>query len=449
MANLKSKTVLVYDYGQFVELAVTLSKSFGRTLYFAPWVMGGAPTSKILRIGEGIAGIERVDEIWPHLDDIDLVVFPDAYEPGLQEYLQGRGKRVWGARSGSELELDRVKSKQLSKTLRIDIAPYKVVTGIEALRSHLKANDDQWVKISNTRGDMETFHAKSYAASEQRLDELEHNLGAEKSVMEFVVEAGIDPAVEVGYDGYTVDGGFPDNSLVGVETKGKAYFGRTMAYRSLPKQVRSVNEKLAPALEAYGYRGFISTEIRCKGDKAYLIDPCCRCGTPPSELYQVMIENLGDVLYDGAGGDLVEPDYREQYGAMVMLSSEWAMTNWQHVRFPDNVRENVKLHNMRMIDGQYYVIPHIDGRSQIGAVVATGNTADAAIAECKRIADLVEGEGIEKQTDALDQAREQLDKIVEDAEPSRPSRRARTKADVMLKRGDISEKQYQRMIAEV
>ena len=147
MASLKTKCCCVYDYGQFVELAVTLSKQFGRVLYFAPWVDGGNPTSRLLRVGEGFDGVERIDEIWPYLDEIDLVVFPDVYEAGLQEYLVSRGKRVWGCRSGSELELDRKASKEISKSLGIDIAPYEVIKGFDKLREHLKHNQDQWVKM--------------------------------------------------------------------------------------------------------------------------------------------------------------------------------------------------------------------------------------------------------------------------------------------------------------
>ena len=442
MDNLKDKTVLVCDYGQFVELAVTLSKDFGRVLYFAPWVGGGCPTSHILRIGQGIDGIERVDETWNHLDDVDLVVFPDAYEPALQEFLVSRGKRVWGCRGGAELELDRIRSKAISKKLGIDIAPYDVVTGIEALRGFLKNHDDKWVKISTTRGDMETFYAADYAHVEQMIDKLAADLGPKKKVMEFIVESAVSPAVEVGYDGFTIDGRFPNASLVGVETKGQAYFGKTMRYAAVPEQVRSVNEKLAPALKRYGYRGFLSTEIRCKDDKAYLIDPCTRCGSPPSELYQVMIENLGEVLWEGADGIMVEPEYKAKYGAMLMLRSEWATTNWQQVSFPDSIRKNVKLHNMTMLDGEYYVIPHMDARAQIGAVVAMGDTAQKAIKECKRIAELVEGHMLEKSPDALDEAEENLSKIVSD-KPDTPLQR---KADAARKAGKISDKQYERML---
>jgi len=170
--NLKSKTCLIWDNGVFTELAVTLAKDFGRVLYYVPWT-SGMPKSNALMIGEGLDGVERVASPWSYYDDIDLWVFPDVYEGDLQDFLVSQGKRVWGCRSGACLEIDRPASKEESKKLGIDIGPYKVITGLDALREHLKANDDQWVKISGTRGDMETFGAKSYEKVEPRLDELE------------------------------------------------------------------------------------------------------------------------------------------------------------------------------------------------------------------------------------------------------------------------------------
>jgi phosphoribosylamine-glycine ligase len=446
MAGLGSKTVLIFDYGQFVELAITLSKSFGRTLYYAPWIAGGNPTSRMLRIGQGFEGVERVEEIWPHIDDVDLFVFPDVYEAGLQEYLVGLGKRVWGCRSGAELELDRPASKELSKKLGIDIAPYTVVEGFDALRKHLKTHKDVFVKISGTRGDMETFHSPDYAATEQRLDELEHNLGAHKKIMEFVVEDAINDAVEIGYDGYTVDGRFPQMALAGVEAKCKAYVGRTMRYRELPKDVRSINDKLAPALQKYGYRGFLSTEIRCNDDGAYLIDPCARCGTPPNEVYQVMIKNLAEILWEGAQGVMLEPEYAAKCGAMVLLQSEWGEDNWQHVSFPESIRAYVKLHNATVIDGEYYVVPHMDRRAQIGAVIGMGDTADAAIKQCKERAEQVEGYTIEKPVAALDEAREQLDEILG---PEKKVTRLERQAEELRRAGKISDRQYERMVERV
>jgi hypothetical protein len=300
--SLKSKTALVWDNGIFTEIAVLLAKDFGRVLYYVPWT-SGMPKSNALMIGEGVSGIERVASPWSHFDEIDIWIFPDVYEGELQSWLASQGKRVWGCRQGAELEIDRPTSKEACRKLGIDIGPYKVIEGLDALRKHLKANDDQWVKISGTRGDMETFGAKSYEKVEPRLDELEHNLGALKKVMTFTVEQGINDAIETGYDGYCIDGKFPKGAMTGVEVKDEAYLMKTVAWRDLPDPVRSVNEKLSPALKKYGYRGFISTEVRVTKDgKAYLIDPCCRAGSPPNELYQLMISNMADVIWYGAEG---------------------------------------------------------------------------------------------------------------------------------------------------
>ena len=443
MVSLKSKTALVYDNGVFTEIAVTLAKSFGRVLYYVPWT-SGLPKSNELLIGKGVEGIERISDPWAYFDDVDIWIFSDVYEADLQQWLHDRGKRVWGCRHGAELEINRPLSKEKSKKLGIDIGPYKVITGLDALRKHLKANKDQWVKISGTRGDMETFGSKSYEKVEPRLDELEHKLGALKKIMEFTVEDGIPDAVEVGYDGYTIDGMFPRNAIAGVEVKDEAYIMKTLRWSELPDQVRSVNEKLSPALKQYGYRGFISTEIRCTEDgKAYLIDPCCRAGSPPAELYQVMIENLAEVIWYGAEGVMIEPEFKAKWGAQVLLISEWADQNWMHVSFPDKIRDHVKLRNFCMIEGEYYVIPQWTGCAEIGAVVALGDTPEQAIKECKRLCELVEGHLLTKPVDALDLARQQLDEVL----PDKPKSKEQAKAEQAFKAGKISDRQYEKILA--
>jgi hypothetical protein len=796
MVDLKRKTALIWDNGLFAEFAVTLAKDFGRVLYFSSWV-NGYPKSNAKMIGFGIPKVERVDEPWSHLDEVDLFVFPDVYEGGLQEYLVSQGKRVWGCRGGDWLELDRPRSKEASRKLGIDVGPYKEIEGLDALRKHLKAHDDQYVKINSTRGDMETFHSPNYENAEPVLDHLEHTLGAKKKIMTFIVEQGINDAIEVGYDGFTIDGKFANGAIVGVEVKDKAYLGKTMTYGRLPENVRSVNDKLAPELKSCGYRGFISTEIRSNKDGDFLIDPCCfaddtevltdqgwklfqdldhsegiatlnvesgeteyqyptdfvsyrytgemvlisnkekgieclvtpnhgvwrtdrrgnvlfreradslsdkgyiprtgkwigenvesyivppyysrwvsgkgvgvvrehiaealsvpikdwlrflaiylgdgsvhsdwslniaqtdesdkkeavaaildalpfkssrnargfvvnsvqltehmrdtglcnekripdyvkglsaeliatfldayrlcdggehkgqklyyttskgladdlqelifkagrlanirkrevagttmtvgdktytrnhdtyvvaevgaqtrfwfetgsradryisrvpydgmvhdvtvpngtvyvrrngkpfwssncRAGSPPSELYQNMIGNLAEVLWYGAEGIVIEPEYVAKWGAEVLLHSSWADQNWQQVRFPKSVRDNIKLRNFCVIDGEYYVIPQWSGMPEIGAVVAMGDTAQQAIDECKRIAKLVEGHNIEVPDEALDEAYKDLKATLKTADvPPSPLER---RAEAMKAKGLISAKQLERML---
>jgi hypothetical protein len=411
MTSYKNRSVCVVENGLFVEFAVLLSKSFGKTYYYAPWE-GGYPSSNPLLIGQGIPNVTRLKSIWPMLDEIDLFVFPDVYQGALQVHLASLGKRVWGGRMGEELELDRAAAKVHLDSLGIDIGPYRVIKGLDALRMHLMKHENQYVKISRTRGDMETFKSKNYALIEPRLDELEHKLGAKKKIMEFVVEDEIKPAVEVGYDGYTIDGKFPKNAMWGIEVKDKGFVMQCKPYAKLPEQVKSVNQKMEGTLKNYGYRGFISSEIRITKDgTGYAIDPCARAGSPPSELYQVMVKNWPDILWNGAEGVLVEPEFAAKWGAELLLLSSWATKNWQAVQFPKSIRDNVKLRQLTMIEGKHYFVPQMSDMPEIGAVVATGDTMEDAIKECREIADKVEGHYIEVISGSLDEASEEFAKL--------------------------------------
>ena len=99
-----------------------------------------------------------------------------------------------------------------------------------------------------------------------------------------------------------------------------------------------------------------------------------------------------------------------------------------------------------MIDGQYYVAPHQNGATAVGAVVAMGDTQDEAIAECKRLAEMVEGYSIEKPTQALDKAGEQLSEAI--GARGKPASKTERKAASLAARGAISPKQLAKMGAE-
>ncbi|WP_340054498.1 hypothetical protein [Pseudomonas sp. JAI120] len=233
--------------------------------------------------------------------------------------------------------------------------------------------------------------------------------------------------------------------MTGGEVKDEAYLMQTVRGAELPEQVRTVNEKLAPALKSYGYRGFLSTEVRCTKDgKAYLIDPCCRAGSPPNELYQVLMENIAEVIWYAAEGIVIEPEYKAKWGAEVLLISEWADQNWMHVAIDKSVADFVKLRNFCRIEGEYYVIPQWTGCAEIGAVVAYGDTPDEAIANCKAVADKVEGHLLDKPLDALDIAREQLEQVLGKDKPKSKQQR---EAEALYAKGRISDKQLDKMLA--
>lgn len=410
MDDLSKRSCLVYDNGLFVELAVTLSRTFGKTYYYSPW-QRSFPRSNEMMVGDGLPRITRVDSIWPLVDSIDLFVFPDLFHGPLQVYLDKLGKRVWGGRLGENLEILRGLQKRWLKKADIAVADYRQIQGTDRLREYLKEHENVYVKISRTRGDMETFHSENYRLIEPRLTELEHILGAKKTVTEFIVEDAIDDALEVGYDGYTIDGRFPAMALHGVESKDAAYFGEVGEYNALPGAIRSVNNKLAALLQSFRYRGFFSADIRIKNGTPYVIDPCMRMASPPGELYQYMIENLAEIMYEGAMGKVIEPKFKGRYGAELVMQSHWAETNWQPVDYPPSIAEQVKLHYRTVIDGRNYFVPQEAPMKEIGAVVGYGNTADEAIANVTKAAKKVSGYDIKFDYAALDDAAAQMRKL--------------------------------------
>jgi hypothetical protein len=444
MENLKTKTCLVWDNGLFVSLAVTLSAHFGKVLYYCPWITG-FPTSQLQMIGVGVKGIERVDSPWTRLDEVDIFVFPDVYEGDVQKYLASLGKRVWGCRGGCEMEIDRARSKEISKGLGIEVGPYKTMVGIDKLRKHLKTHEDQYVKISRTRGDMETFHAPNYEAIEGKLDEIDFKLGPKADLMEFIVEDNTGPAIEVGYDGYSIDGQFPNYCLVGVEAKDTAYVAKQMKYTKIPRSVSGVNEKLSPKLREYKYRGFLSTEIRSTEDgHDYLIDPCCRSGSPPGELYQLIVENLGEVIWQGSQGILVEPEFAGKWGAELIILSDALAEGWIKVSYPKEYEDNVKLRYFTEYEGSKYVIPQANKMPFLGAVVAYGDTAKEAIDRVTEITKTVEAFDIRSQSDALETALDDLKEMLGNA-ADKPASKEQVKAEDARRSGKISERQYEKL----
>jgi hypothetical protein len=408
-----SKSVLVIDNGVFVELAIKLSADFGMVRYYSPWE-AAFPVSEAMLIGEGVPGIKRVNDWYSVIDDTDLFVFPDIYWGGAQVYLEERGHRVWGSRKGEELEIYRDKAKVLFKSLGLPQGAYEVIIGFDDLRKYLKANKEQWVKITVTRGDMETFFSKNYDNIEPKLDELEYKLGAKKHIMKFIVEEVLKDKVEIGYDGYTVDGEYPSKCMTGIEVKDLGYCGYVRDYDKLPKEITGFNEAIAPTLKKYQYRNFFSTELRVgKDHKAYMIDLCCRAGSPPSELYMNMIDNLSEVIWEGAAGKCVDPEYNAECGVQIILHSSWADNNYQAIQFPEKYRDNIKIKDLAVIKGNYYAAPISVGMAEFGSVVASGKDLEEASEKAMEIADQVEGYYIDRPSASLEKAQEEFKKLEE------------------------------------
>ncbi len=409
--NLKTKTICVVDNGLFVSFARMLAKEFGKVYYYVPYQMAFV-RSQGMCVGEGFDDIERITEPLGMADKIDMWVFLDLYQADLQCYLEEHGARVWGGRHGEEMELFRWEFKQYLKKVGLSVQPCELVKGMPALREHLKkVKGTKFVKTSFVRGDFETFKHEDYSVTEPRLDEISHTLGPLKDDYKFIVEDEIPNAVEIGYDGFSVDGKFPSIAMTAIEIKDVGIVGKAEGYEHFAKQVKEVNTKLSKGLADHRYRGFLSTEVRVnsKGE-GFLIDPCCRLGTPSNELLQELFEGWGEVLWNGAEGVLHDPRKIANYGVMAVIHSEWAVNDWLNVLYPKELERWIKLRMHTRIGGKDYIVPQAVGMPDVGGVVGVGKTMKEAIDSCKERAKQIKGFQVHVATEAIDRGLEQVEK---------------------------------------
>lgn len=378
---LKDKTVIVFDHGGYVEVTKTLSKEFGKVYYYTPWETG-FPTSNDTLVGSGFKEFERINHFWDYVEKADLIVFTDIYHGDLQEYLERIGKRVWGAKEGDTLEISRYDFFMYLEKIGLPIPPTQLVVGIDNLRKYLKNNDNNFVKVDSMfRGDIETFHHINYEITEPILDKLEYKIGVRKNSIRFIVQEPIPTKAEIGYDGYTVDGEFPESCLFGIEVKDKGYVGEVRKYSDIPKEIKQVNDALSATLKKYKYRGNISTEIRVGEDgKPYLIDITCRCPAPPTAVMLELIDNWGEIMYEGANGKLIEPVFNAKFGAECIGLSEFAKEhNFAQIFYPDNIKQWVKQPYSCVVDGKTYVIPQSWENARVCEIVAIGDNLEDTI----------------------------------------------------------------------
>lgn len=410
MVNLKDKTCLVIDNGLFLHFAFKLAEGFGKVKYWTPSIKAFPKTNDRL-VGVGYPEIERVNERFEHIESADVLVYPDVGYGGEQVFWRRQGKAVWGAGYGEELELERVRTKKLLAKLGLRVGPYEVMKGVDALRKYLQNHKDVWVKLSAMRGDAETFNSQTYELVAPILQDLEARLGPKSLTQEFCVEDKLDAETEIGFDGFNVDGVFPSTGIMGIEVKDAGYIGAVKSYKDMPSVLTTVNNKLAPVLAKYEYRGLFSSEVRVTKERTpYLIDPCCRAGSPPSEVYVEMYSNWPEIVWGGAHGEIVTPKATCKYGVELMVESSWAEEHWQAVEVPKELRRWVKWKHPCVLGGQTYVIPNEQKIGLIGAVVGIGNTIQEAISKCLAYRKEVKGYCLQSDEQALELAVKEVEK---------------------------------------
>ncbi|HUD83436.1 MAG TPA: hypothetical protein VMQ67_08025 [Candidatus Saccharimonadales bacterium] len=386
MKEASQVTALVFDNGLFLPVAQRLAKTFKRVLYQTPWEKGFSTLNDHI-VGDGFENVELCEDFWKVKKDVDCWCFPDIQHAGLQLELESQGFPVWGSRNGDSIELNRVKFHRILREVGLPAPEFKMVYGLASLREHLSDKTDKYIKISKYRGTMETWHWRDKTLDSGRLDALAVKLGPFQNHMPFLVVDPIDCVVEVGGDTFCVDGQWPSLMLHGDEEKDRCYFGAVTPFDEMPDELKAIIEAFSPVLKKERYRNQFSMETR----DGRFIDPTMRGGLP-STASQLSASNFPEIVWAGANGELIEPDYPHPFTAEAILTLKGKKEEWGKIRVEGAVAEACQFAGACEIDGMVCWPPDGSDEEDVGWIVAGGDTPTEAIENLKQLAsDLPDG----------------------------------------------------------
>jgi len=403
-------TACVFDYGTFLCLADKLGETYKKVYYYTPTEKEFYTIDELSK-GTGIDNIERVEDIFnPEIfDEIDLFIFPDIGYEGLQKHLKSLGKVVWGSMGADELELLRDHFLKTLKQLGLPVIHTETITGLTALRDHLEKVENKYIKVNKYRGNMETWHHIDYDHSKPELDRLDIQFGGLKEEIVFVVQDHIKTDVETGCDTWCIDGKFPTKFSQGYEKKNELYLASIVDEMKLPEVIKTVNDAMSPLLKEMKYRNFMATEIRVKDGIPYFIDPTMRMPGQSGEQLLETCTNLDEVIWHGANGEMIEPDFKYKFSAAATMHYT-AGGEWMVLKVPEKIKKWVKLYHYCKRDDIYHFSPKEDG--EVGVILGCSNTIEGAIEKLKEHLEELKDESIECKLEGF----VELLKDVEDAE---------------------------------
>ena len=383
MIDLSNKTFLVSDKGLYLYLARKLGEKAKKVYYYMqdsnPYL-----DSPVGIIGQGFEEIERVYSFKKYADKSDYLCFFDLYDGKDQAELRKEGRNVFGNGTAELLELDRIFFLDTLEELGLPIPRTYRADGTDDLEEYLKGKEDKWLKTSFYRGDFETYHYTTWKRFQSFLSDLKSRIGIRARDIEILAQNPIEAACEIGWDGFSIDDQYTETNLCGYEIKDDGYLAKV--FKKTPDILAKINKKIAPFHEKHNCRGHFSSELRItKNGTAYFTDATERGPSPPSELMCEMIENYPEAVAGIAEGQVPELDYKEEYGAEIILKSPWLEKHQLCVEFPADLEPFIKLKNVTKKNGAYYCIPNKNA-GFFGAAIGFGSSVKAAIANVLDVA---------------------------------------------------------------
>lgn len=393
--DISDLTVLVFDYGVYFPVAQRLARDCKKVYYHRP--RGEAfKTFGQNCGGDGHGDVTLTTDFWKIKGEIDLFVFPDTGDSGLQLELESQGFPVWGSKSADVQEEMRGVWIKSCKKMGLPMPKTHAIKGITNLRLFFRDHEGKTfhVKISRFRGDMETWKACERSQIENKLDVLASKFGPFKEVITFYVQEPVDTDIEGGADTYFVNGQYPNKIILGYEKKGESYFATWKDRKDMPPEIWKPSEAMTEMLAKYGYCNTVSSEVRVKGSESFMLDPCLRFPSPAGEEELEMYGNFTDIIYRGARGELVQPDMTAKFCGEAVIAYSGDREGWKSIRIPDEVRQWVKLYACGYEDGAFHFPPSQDPDA-IGCAVGLGDEPQEVIDRLKEIAEALKDSAVD------------------------------------------------------
>jgi uncharacterized protein (DUF1786 family) len=111
-----------------------------------------------------------------------------------------------------------------------------------------------------------------------------------------------------------------------------------------------------------------------------LTDFCARAPNPGLGVEMEMVKNLGAIIYHGAHGDLIEPEFEFEYGIQAAIMHDHEGELWKQFPLSDDIRRWVKLMEFCYIGGLYQIIPRPPHGQKIGWLLGVGHSIEEAAA---------------------------------------------------------------------
>lgn len=394
MKDHRDITACVVDRGTFFPVAQRLARDYKRVIYHIPNGEAFETFANACR-GDGHPDVYFMADFWPAKKDIDLFVFPDCTDSGLQSELESQGFPVWGSKEADREEKFRGRWLDTCEMLGLSMPKTHTIRGLTNLQLFLRENEGEWfVKLSRFRGDMETWCAKTPAQTQNKLDVLAMKFGPFKEHVTFYVQEKLDTDIEGGADSYSVHGMYPDKIVLGYEKKGESYFATWKSQADMPPEIWKPSEVIAPLLREYRYCNMVSTEVRVKDEQSYLLDPCFRFPSPAGEEELEWYGNIAEIIWHGANGELLQPEMTAKFAGEAIIKYTGDREGWKSLEIEQELRPWVKLYASGYADDTYHFPPSQDPDA-IGCVIGLADTPSGVLDFIKDIASALEGQPVE------------------------------------------------------